>query len=117
MFKYTLLLALILPLISCEDKNPKLFTDPSKIEADVGYVQNSMDQVKGLLNQLDPTQFGDVNQVVDQIQQNLNYAKLQFDADKNFDLLGEKIEDLRKELSQLGPKLRGDLESFWRKEE
>jgi hypothetical protein len=116
MIKLILLIVSILPLISCENKDSKLFTDPLQIESDVDYVQSSLDQVKELLGRLDAPQFRDANELVADIEQNLKYAKLQFDADQDFDLLGQKIESLRNQLSQLAPKLRNDLEKFWRKD-
>jgi hypothetical protein len=117
MIKLILLIVSILPLIWCESKDSKLFTDPLQIESDVNYVQSSLDQVAELLKRLDAPQFKDVNELVADIQQNLKYAKLQFDADQDFKLLGQKIESLKDQLSQLAPKLRNDLERFWRKDD
>jgi hypothetical protein len=116
MIKVILLMVSVLPLISCENKDSKLFTDPLQVESDVNYVESSLDQVKELLKKLDAPQFRDANELVADIQKNLKYAKLQFDANKDFDLLGQKVESLKDQLSQLGPKLRNGLETFWRKD-
>ncbi|XP_054166698.1 uncharacterized protein LOC128964164 [Oppia nitens] len=93
----------------------KLFTNPSKVDSDVYSVDNSLGQVKELLEKLDAKQFIDLNELVNKIQTDLRKAKHQFDLDNDFDKLGQKVQDLKHELNLFAPKLRSDLEKFSRK--
>ena len=114
MFKIIVLFATVLPtLITSEPK--LLFTNPSKVDSDVLNVERSLEQVKGLLSQLDSNQFSDLSNLVNQIQGGLKTAKRQFDVDNDFDKLAQRVQSLKEQLNAFAPKLKNDLESMSRK--
>ena len=102
----------IVSSILCEEMNGKLFTNPSKVDSDVQNIDNSLAQVKELLEKLDANQFKGLNDLVNKIQDDLRRAKHDFDVDNDFDKLGEKVQDLKTELNQFAPKLRYDLQNL-----
>ena len=115
MFKIIVLFVSVFSSIVCENSEPKLFTNPLKVDSDVLNVQKSLDQVKSLLNQLDANQFTDLNELVDKIQTDLKLAKRQFDIDNDFEKLAQRVGDFKDELNRFAPKFQNDLEKFWRK--